>query len=398
MPDLLQPVQVMRWSTPILAPLRNRVQVIICASLLTLPLLVDGGLLHISGYGLLAVLLWLLMAEHANTTSKLVWQPLAMSMVAYLGYLWLSGLWSESLTVGRLFEDFGKFVNILGFVAAVTILRQQRPDILNWAEILFMAAASIIAAVAIARFLWLINAGMLRLKGFGTAENEVIAGMLFGVAAIFLIGKHLNSHGSQMLRWAGWSAVFILIAAIVLTKSRGPIAALCVSLGVLCILDARYLRPLLLTLGIAVAVLFSTGLVNLDALLERGFSYRLELWRLSVDLASQSPLLGHGAASKISLVMADGAIWTFPHNVFLTVLVFGGIIGLVLLVALMGMLFTFAWRARFSVDRVVLFLLVFGFVCGLTDRQIDLRNLSPEYVYFWYPAAILLGRSVKSYS
>jgi SAM-dependent methyltransferase len=64
----------------------------------------------------------------------------------------------------------------------------------------------------------------------------------------------------------------------------------------------------------------------------------------------------------------------------------------------MGMLFTFAWRARFSVDRVVLFLLVFGFVCGLTDRQIDLRNLSPEYVYFWYPAAILLGRSVKSYS
>ena len=135
--------------------------------------------------------------------------------------------------------------------------------------------------------------------------------------------------------------------------------------------------------------------VGLDDLPARGLSHRPELWRQALAYAESHPLVGYGAGTRLSFRLPGDLELHMPHNILLSALLQGGAVAAGLLAAVYAALLLAAWRARSGPDRIALPLLVFGLVCGMVDRKVELASLSVEYLTLWFPAALLLGAAAR---
>ncbi len=319
--------------------------------------------------------------------------PAAGLILGYLLWLWASHFWSDPLRPGTTLEQFGKGVTIVAFIAAYALLRADRPGLLIRAERVFAAIAAGLAAGAIVRFL-LVPDDTLRLHGFGAAWNSVLAGISFGAAAVIVAARAFGGRpaiGSALLSAA---ACAVLIAAVVLSGSRGPLVGLVLALAIIMLGALR--RAWLPVLAVAAAIgIGMIAFVGLDDLPARGLSHRPELWRQALAYAESHPLVGYGAGTRLSFRLPGDLELHMPHNILLSALLQGGAVAAGLLAAVYAALLLAAWRARSGPDRIALPLLVFGLVCGMVDRKVELASLSVEYLTLWFPAALLLGAAAR---
>lgn len=383
------------------SPLHARPLTWLLGALLVLPLLTKGIALWAGGF----LLLFAALAVAGRDPGRpLPWRPLlatplSLCILLYLGYLWLGILWSNDLTAKSLLEGVGKALNIGLFVALVALCRLRDPRIVDRALVGYAVAAALIAAVAVPLFLWGGGDAAGRLRALAKGENQIIAAIQFGVAILFLVGLACSGTVSSGTlgdrRRLALSVVLagLLLAALLLTKSRGPILGTGVALCVVLAGGHRLFWPALSLLA-AAAVVFAAGLLNLDMLMARGNSYRFDLWAQALEMAWQHPVFGHGSGSELVLVMPDGLTFNFPHNIFVGALLFNGLAGVLLLAALFTAFGVAAWRTRSSGFPGPA-LLLFALLVGAFDRMIDLRNFSPEYLYVWLPAGVLIADWVR---
>ncbi|MGQ7792532.1 O-antigen ligase family protein [Faunimonas sp. B44] len=322
--------------------------------------------------------------------------PAAGLILAYLLWLWASHFWSDPLRPGAVLEQFGKGVNIVAFIAAYALLRAERPGLVARAERVFAAIAAALGAAAIVRFL-LVPDDTFRLHGFGAAWNSVLAGISFGAAVVIVAARAIGERTGIATTLLSAAACAVLIAAVVLSGSRGPLVGLALALAIIMLGSLRRARLPALAVAAAVGV-GMLAFVGLDDLPARGLSHRPELWKQALAYAESHPLFGYGAGTRLSFSLPGDLQLHMPHNVFLSALLQGGAVAAGLLAALCAALLLAAWRARSGPDRIALPLLVFGLVCGMVDRKVELASLSVEYLTLWYSAALLLGAAAEARS
>ena len=81
-----------------------------------------------------------------------------------------------------------------------------------------------------------------------------------------------------------------------------------------------------------------------------------------------------------------------PHNIELAVLFVGGIVGLLLWLAIYAVAFRYAWRNRASPAVLIAStLLVFGFVSGLTEGNSFFSRPKEHWFLIWIPFALLIA-------
>lgn len=131
---------------------------------------------------------------------------------------------------------------------------------------------------------------------------------------------------------------------------------------------------------------------------------RLEMWRVGVEMAKQTPLLGAGldGFQRLAPQYADKSDWpdwitqhAFPHNIYITTLVTRGVVGLVVLMVLFFFLGSIYSRALKSGDPWLsqlglagMMMVVVYMISGLTDDLIDQKL---PFVYFVVVHGLLLG-------
>lgn len=271
------------------------------------------------------------------------WQsPVFWSIAAYVGWLFCTSLWSISLglTIHKL------AVVALFFSAALGISRH-----LTLTELVRMLAGGCLLLMLVGVFAEIVLGtfqpfGAYRFTGTTHPNTEST------YASIVCLSASCMVHSGKRWKWLPPVAFFIGFVLLVLTKSRTSLGAMIVGLIAMQTLRLRggqrllFVASMLLLIGGGAAVSTFVGSqfrsqVGSAAAMGRtedvgSLTGRVPLWEELLHEVKKAPWLGHGYlaywdADRVEY-LSDLFAWEIPHghNMYVDVLLDGGMIGLVL--------------------------------------------------------------------
>ena len=248
------------------------------------------------------------------------------------------------------------------------------------------------------------NALLHRMQGLGALRNELVIASVAGVCALLALARHAAAETpAARMHWL--AVVCLLLVAMLMTQSRGPLFAWLLAAAVLLACARRNLRDLAWCAVVgAVAVvglnlaLPEAGERIADAVRQRGldFSFRDWIWAAVADETRGQFWFGQGLRGDRQVVTAVG-VFPHEHNSVLASWRFGGAVGLLLFVGLCGGALWLAARlgpARGNARAMLLPWLVFGMVCQLTNGGFPFGRPAYDWWLIWIPAAWALALNV----
>lgn len=239
----------------------------------------------------------------------------------------------------------------------------------------------------------------IRLVPFGFARHEILGASLYGV--IGLIALHFALEQKNSLYKACFFALSILIMfLILLTFSRGPILAygMCFLAAIILYSTSRYktfiyifITFIILTITlILVSQYTDVKSTYLHYLIERGTSYRIVLWKLTIEKIIDKPLLGYGIRNIFTSKIPGGYS---PHNIYLSTMYYFGIPTLIILVFIMikSIIKPLLNMEQDFYAKLVIILFMHATLSTMTDHGQLARGNTPIWIIFWLPICIGLA-------
>lgn len=229
-----------------------------------------------------------------------------------------------------------------------------------------------------------------RLQGYATLYNALRSGFLFGAfttIAAWLVAQRDQPH---WLRIAAAAIAGLCALTTLLTGSRAPLIAL-LAVAVWLSVSSRRWDRLFLILVAAAAIAFLAW----ERLSERGVSLRPEIWNYVWELCKEQPWFGDGMIRyPIEVPTSEGPKYN-THNIFLTVLYYGGLVGLLQFLAVIVGNFYLSWRDRFEsgISLLAAVLQLYAVVALQFDGGNLITRPADFWVLLWLPVALhLFGR------
>ena len=338
----------------------------------------------------LAVTLALLVRLAANWRSARMPHPSVPVWVLLLGWLLLTVLWSVAPTrsVTRLLV----LVSLLALYLLVAVLPFDRAG-LRWVELGAVGGALVVAAQALSTAA---TGGLegttSKLPRFTYADgdpNITAATLLLPVALV--MWWSLNAP-TRLARLAASAASVLLVATLAVTGSRGGLVAAAAVLVV--VLASGRRLPVARAAGylalavVALAVTFVAVPQGLrDHLTDTESTGRTEIWQVGLTACLETCERGSGYGtfgvvyreaylSNLGLAGGAGDREYAAHNVALAMLVEGGVVGLSLMLAALGLLAAGLLRLPITLRGPPL-----AALAGLLTANMFVSNLA--FKYFW---------------
>lgn len=224
------------------------------------------------------------------------------------------------------------------------------------------------------------------MSGWGE-DNPISSAIILGLP---ILASWIIFPGKKT--WVQLSLFMLMLLGlglIFLTKSRGPLVALLLTLF-LCSVYRRKMEDGVL---IAALLLIASGVMFLSdisaVVMSRAAapSYRLEIWCGALSLIADDWLLGQGFGHDVAIAYGR-TVATHSHSSILEILRAGGVVGFLLF---LFMIFTVI---RNSVSRRVniFFALwaIYGLLCLCTNGRLLLSRPAIEWFAFWLPLFFML--------
>jgi len=317
---------------------------------------------------------------------------LFLLVIGYLGYMLLTPAWGDHFEWRVYFNDLRLALYVVVFVVATVLLRQHWPR--PFAVMLRCISLLVAVAALISLVLWYRDpsAGP-RLIGIGILENPNPSGYVYAVFAVMNLAYVLERQGRPWLRVLHALAVLSLCVFVLFSYSRGALLALVAACLVFFI--GRFSRNAVVVMVVLAVSIFMVYhyFPQVDAALDRGIGARPDIWRIVLSRIAEAPLLGHGYLTD-QFVQVRGT-GLFAHNAYLASLRDGGLVGGLLMLAMLGMACFQAWRVgRGSGDYRYLALLVLALVCMSFDTDRLLTRPRELWLVLWWPLALVLSDAV----
>ena len=327
-----------------------------------------------------------------------------LSLLAYLVYMLLSSLWSETFSLESLWRDVRYTAYVLMFIL-LTVYFFQRNRRLPQAIMLFVTLVAIIAAcVSVFTFPGLAQLPALseqRLVGLGTMDNPNPSAFIYGFCGVYAL-DYARRHRGSALGWFCAAGVFVIFVLVILTQSNTGLLAFSTACALLLFTDRRngyssrgaIIAGTLMGLLSAVFLAWSLGLVNRT--IDLGFLNRLPIWVHVLQLWLDAPIFGQGfQVTQVPGPDGTPSIANYAHSLFLSTLRDGGVVGLVLLL----LVYFFALRCALQMAvrerrSLYLCLFLFGLVCVLVDTDQIVTRPRELWVILWLPLACLVAREL----
>lgn len=285
------------------------------------------------------------------------------------------------------------------------------PKIVNsprWWGAIFLWLALLGAVAAIVNFIFFSDLQG-RLSGLGALHNPIQAGSILLVyfsIGQFMLVTSVSGH-SKKERWLYFISFISVFVATLLSESRGPIGAMLLYFAFLGVLKLIW-RPRVVEIvavsvlaGVAVGtVLLLYGGDNyLEQLLDRGMSYRLDIWVGYLEYPPQSWLFGFGAGTPPSELPAAQAYWvpnghpiTHAHNLFIGTLAETGVIGVFLLAFMIILVVASVLKRGESLEEKIRLLGILGlvFMLTLTGSHTVISSIKAVWLFLWLPVIFVL--------
>jgi O-antigen ligase len=303
-----------------------------------------------------ALLLGILKAESRNVLTLLETRQLPILAVMVSWFL-ISGFWAKDirLTFSHLFA-FSLFVI---FFLLVVLFTRTKNDLIKW-----LYCLPLTLVIAFSYDFGYVGAGSVLRQ----AAERVLIGTLGWAAAISILpALFIILFSTRLLpKVYGLATMVLCWLALLLSASRGGLIAVMFNITVFVFLLLRrragrllkILPLIVLTLLIAVIaandyfmdarIVFFDRLIGtfgnnfLSARIDRANYYwrenpRWELWKAAILMFKLKPVGGVGFGNfgeEVAAVSSSLYFWTFPHNVYLSVLSETGLVGLAIFLAL----------------------------------------------------------------
>ena len=323
---------------------------------------------------------------------------LALVFILYLG---LSALWTTG-------DAELSPMTVVIYTAATAVFLIASSEVLDrdgWRRLqgLVVGAAVAIAGVSLAAFVFGDHSYLGRLNSVIHFEHPNLFAHYTGFAALICLLRILEVRRTGKGRARPWmGAGGVLVTALVLTQGRTTMVAFVAAAG-LAIVIARDRRAAAALAMLLMVVAFGYLLAGGDwgpSLIKRGEAGRLFIYQSLLEKMDGRWWTGVGLAAADEVEFPVGSDdfprgFTMPHShsAFVATFYHGGALGLVLLLAAVGMTGCLAWRvARERGDPTGATLLLFGVVCLLADghRLVSNPHLS-SWLIFWLPVGWVIA-------
>ncbi|MFV0930842.1 O-antigen ligase family protein [Pseudomonas jessenii] len=341
-------------------------------------------------YGLFSIPALFALCLRPRLGKELLREPIVIAALLFMAWALLSLCWRPDDDI-----DFGQFKpplhTLLLFVGCYLLVRF-RSEIIQ--PLLFCAAtvALVISAYNLYRFDQIYQPEM-RLIGVGAFDNPLLSSHVFGFFCTYWLSLSMTCKRCQVL-WLSVPAMAIMFAAVLATGSRTPLVALTLAALWLCFIcwnrRSVFMLGAMFFAGTATFALFA------DKIFERGSSFRIELWQLTLNRIAEHPWIGHGYNAALRLDPGVGYNLQEPHSFALGVLYYVGIIGL--LPWLFFVVWSFISSRRHRVQPLFIIAsawLAFGIGAGLTEGGGIISRPKEHWFLLWIPLALIAALSIN---
>jgi O-antigen ligase len=374
--------------------------------------LVRGGLSYLLAFSLILILGLYFLAENGRINAFATYLVgIAIIFMAGLGQInfrsllqpvWvLAGLLLVYLVVAAnwaaggegLAKHAGYALLIATFLLGLRYSVQSNPAFLTWFLLVAVACGTASAALSLQLHVALPDYQPLpepRLYGFGRLNNPMISAVSYGFVLVCAV--HLATQTRQNWHWALLLlAGVVLLAAIALTGTRVVWLAIAIAAGMIVAQQVqRFALAAFAGVLIGIGVL-AIALLGWEEVTRRALSFRPEIWQefLARTLAANI-WIGAGSGSDASWA-AEAETFKHAHSIFMSTFYYGGILGLVLL---LGMLGCCCQQLRAStmgpLRNLTTALLAYGVTIGLFDGDAILTKIDQQWWLLWFPVGLVL--------
>lgn len=328
----------------------------------------------------------------------------------FLGYMFCTLFWADSLGLSDLSKYGRRVLYILIFLSVTIHLTQSYPTFLQKLLALLCWTA---AAFAIAKMLSYYSQHPFpgtRLFGDGMLKLVFRPTSLFGIIAIACTYLALHQRAVKInLLYLG--PLLACLSYMVLAQSRGPLLSFTVSM-LAWQLSAWLLhkegsnnhrnRPLvvlaLLSVLISAVIIVYPEYFKLLLQSKSSYQIRLEIWGNLLERIENAPWFGHGLTAASSTTASDGITWGHPHSVYVGTLLYGGIVGLLLLIAVViSAIWQGLGRARKPINLTSAIMVLYGAICIAPNGNMLIHHPKPFWLYFWFPLALVVASELPGH-
>ncbi|WP_249909653.1 O-antigen ligase family protein [Pseudomonas fulva] len=316
-------------------------------------------------------------------------EPVVLCFLALSAWLLISMGWS------RTDDGFGSLAKrplyvLMLFVGCALIALRNEDLLLKTLRI----GAAIGALAALLNVFWFIYTAApgARMIGAGALRNPLLTSHVLGFLCTYWIAAWLSRN--ERRDWLPILMTLPLLAALLATGSRTPLMGLALTSVWMLLMSGR--RAVYLVASLLLGAL-AAYLIAPEVILQRGMSYRPELWSDAWRQAGLHPWLGAGYESKFEFdIPGVGHLLHDPHNVELAVLLELGMIGLGAWAAMYGFALARCLRLRALPQfQIASALLIYGVCAGLTEGGNYLSRPNESWFLIWIPLALLGALSIR---
>ena len=313
-------------------------------------------------------------------------------LLLYFAYMLLTSVWGGPFEIKPFFNFLRLALYTLMFFIITAVVYKQYPNKFEWLLRILCLTASVAALISIVFWYQKHPFPLSRLMGLGILSHPNPNAFLYGFFAVFSFAYALQE---KNWRWRATylSGTFALLCFVWFTASRGGMTATLTGLGVLALTqNPKRALVYLASLAVLIAVLVGIFPEIVDSVIERGTANRLDIWKTVWSEIKTAPFFGHGyLLDQRVFVSSQNSYHSFAHNIYLATMRYGGVMGLVLLLAL---LVNACWQAaqlgKTRTDFRYLALLVFGMVCSFFDLDRLMVRPNEVWIILWFPMALII--------
>jgi O-antigen ligase len=311
---------------------------------------------------------------------------LAGLVLLYVGYMMASLAWTADFVAQEAIWQLGYSLTLLTFIFISGYLWIQYPQRLRvlMPRLIWLAGAAALVSIVV----WYSNNPFpaSRLEPLGVMHHQNKSACAYGILLMLCIHYFIYPK-AQPQRAVGIAIALVLLALILFTQSRTALAG--VSIALLVMLGYRALIVVIAGLGLSFA-LISNNPTDWWFRVEN-FSFRPGIWQQLLTEMDGHWLFGRGYLVNPKVEVYD---YTFnhAHNGYLASLRDGGLIGLLLLLAIL--LTSGLWALRLyrqRQQRLYLALLLYGMTVISLDFDRLLVHPKELWLFFWLPIALIMA-------
>ncbi len=348
----------------------------------------NGSLYTKVFYALVAFPALLALIQNPRRLGVLVREPLLLAFLAFSAWLLISLTWSGTDNDPEGLAKRPLYVFML-FASSALIILEDRELFLR----VFRAGAVLATVAALVNlFLYFMEPPPdWRLVGAGALRNPLLTSHVFGMFCAYWIAVWLARDARQ--DWLPILFCLPILAALMATGSRTPLMALALmSLWMLIMVPRR--AAYLVAAGIIVVV--ASFLAFPELLLQRGVSFRPQLWTDALHQVGQHLWIGTGYDSSFTFQAEGLGTMRDPHNVELAVVLELGLVGLLLWLLMYGFgLWRCLSQRKQPGFQIASAMLIYGIGAGLTEGSSFLSRPNESWFLIWIPLSLVAALSIS---